>query len=389
MKKIAVVGASGFVGNAVVDRLVGRDDCSLVPLIRSSGNAWRLAKRGIEPKVVDLLSPAAVKDALAGCTHVINCSRGDAKVMLGGLRNLLDAASAASIKGFVHLSSVSVYGDPPDAASASEDAAPPPLDKSSYGYLKLEQDEMIARAARKGLPSVILCPPNISGPYSPYLNGLVETLRARQFALLENGRGPCNLVDVDNLALAVELALDKGTSDPTRLFITDGEATTWRDVIDALMPLTGRSDAPPIISREALQGAHTEAPAARASLFRSLKHLVSSDVRAALRKDPIWASADGLIRRSAAALGPGMEDRLRLSIEGPLPVRRSSGADALNLRLSSQQLRAVRHSCARAEKLLGYRPIYSFAQSMDAYRNWYRILHRMDGPDWAILKELY
>lgn len=389
MKKIAVVGASGFVGNAVVDRLTGRSDCTIVPLIRSSGNAWRLAKRGIEPVVVDLHSAPAVKDALAGCTHVINCSRGDAKVMLGGLRNLLDAASAASVEGFVHLSSVSVYGDPPDAASESEDAAPPSLDKSSYGYLKLEQDAMIQRAARKGLPSAILCPPNISGPYSPYLNGLVDALRARQFALLDDGRGPCNLVDVDNLAVAIELVLDKGSSDPQRIFITDGEATSWRDVIDGLMPLTGRSDELPTIAREGLMTAQIEAPAARASLLRSLKHLVSSDVRAALRKDPIWASADGLIRRSAAALGPGMEDRLRLSIEGPLPVHRTSNAGSINLRLSSQQLRNVRHSCARAQKVLGYRPLYSFAQSMDAYRKWYRTLHRMDGPEWSILKELY
>lgn len=389
MKRIAVVGASGFVGNAVVDRMVGLPDCSIVPLIRSSGNAWRLAKKGIEPIVVDLLSPPAVKAALAGCTHVINCSRGDEKVMLAGLRNLLEAAAAVSVEGFVHLSSVSVYGDPPAAASQSEDAVPPPLEKFSYGQTKLEQDTMIQKAARKGLPSTILCPPNISGPYSPYLNGLVDSLRAGQFALMDDASGPCNLVDVDNLVAAIALALDHGVTDPKRIFVTDAEATTWRDVIDGLMPLTGRTGGVPTITRDALRAAQSGPPATARSLFRSLKHLVSSDVRAALRKDPLWASADGLIRKSAAALGPGMEDRLRLSIEGPLPVHRTPSAGVLNLRLSAQQLRNVRHSSARAVAELGYRPIYTFAESMEAYRNWYRTMHRMNGPEWNILKGLY
>ncbi|PYV39918.1 MAG: dihydrodipicolinate reductase, partial [Acidobacteria bacterium] len=39
--RVAVVGASGLVGATLVERLVVLPGCEVVPLIHSSGNAWR------------------------------------------------------------------------------------------------------------------------------------------------------------------------------------------------------------------------------------------------------------------------------------------------------------------------------------------------------------
>ena len=389
MMKVAVVGASGFVGNALVDRLHTRSDVTVVPLVRSSGNAWRLAKRAIEPRVVDLLSLPEITAALTGCTHVVNCSRGDDRLMIQGLENLLKAAVTSRVEGFIHLSSVMVYGDPPTPASASEGAVPPPLAKGTYGRTKLMQDRMVEKVAGNGLPSVILCPPNISGPYSPYFNALVDALRAKEFALLDDGNSPCNIVDVDNLCRAIELGLDKTSKRPTRIFVTDDHPTSWREVIDGLAPLSEVTETIPTISREFLERSQHSDTRSRVSMARSLKHLVSSDMRAALRKDPIWRSLDGVVRRSAALLGPAVEDRLRLSIEGPLPVHRTETGTRLNHRLCAQQLRGIQHSCDLAKKTLGYVPLHSFSESMMAYRKWYRRMHHMDGPDWELLRQFY
>src|SRR6185503_20073057 len=108
------------------------------------------------------------------------------------------------VQRFVHLSSVAVYGDPPPAESVHE-SAPTKPENGSYGWIKLQQDQLVKEAAIAGLPSVILCPPNISGPYSDYLVSLVDCLRGGRFAMLQDGSAPCNLVDVSNLSHAIEL----------------------------------------------------------------------------------------------------------------------------------------------------------------------------------------
>src|SRR5262249_16240853 len=147
-----------------------------------------------------------------------------------------------------HLSSVMVYGDPPATNSNVESGTTAPQ-HGTYGWVKLQQDQMVEKAAQQGLPCVILCPPNISGAYSSYLTSMLEALRARTLLLLDDGEGVINLVDVHNLCHAIELALDRCSNAARRMFITDGEDTTWRQVIDALLPVCGTTVDIPRISR--------------------------------------------------------------------------------------------------------------------------------------------
>ena len=389
VKRVAVVGASGFVGSTLVERLSGRDGIEVVPLIHSTGNAWRLTRRAIPLEVVDLLDAAQIANAIRGCTHVVNCSRGGEEVMLTGLRNLLAESRKSKVRGFVHLSSVAVYGDPPAAGSESEQAPTEPS-KGSYGWIKLEQDQAVKAAAGAGLPGILLCPPNIGGPYSVYLSEIVAAIGSGELALIDSGATVCNLVDVENLCHAIELSLDRCSSDAPRLFVTDGEDITWGGVVEQLQPLFGSPPPLPSIDRDGLRRMAASVPAKPASLSRSLLHLVSSDVREALRRDPVWARIDTALRRSAAALGPIVEDRLRMTVEGPMKVAKVRFGPRINVRLSAQQLRGIRHSCARAQSVIGYRPIHSFAGSMSAFRKWYRASAGMDNePEWNLLRLLY
>ena len=316
---------------------------------------------------MDLLDREAVELVLGRCTHVVNCSRGGEEVMLKGLSNLLNASRSAGIDRFVHLSSVTVYGDPPDPASEFESGPTVPA-KRTYGWMKLRQDELVASYARKGLSSVVLAAPNISGPYSYFLLGVLHALRHHRLRLLAAGSAPCVLVDVSNLAFAIELVLDKGGSEATRYFVTDDSRTTWQNVIEGLAPLNSNAELPPEISRGELEAAGRSANRPQqASPLHAIMHLVSSDVRAALRKDPLWLKADQLVRRTVAALGNRVEDKLRLSIEGPLHPPDRAHEQQYDVRLSAQQLRNVFHSCDRARRELGYHPLVSFTESMSAF----------------------
>jgi nucleoside-diphosphate-sugar epimerase len=391
-KKIVVLGASGFVGTTLVERLLKRSDIELIPVIHSAGSAWRLARRTGELVHLDILDRDALSRVLGGATHVVNCTRGSRAVMLDGLRHVVDECRAQGVVKFVHLSSVMVYGDPPRPETRSEDAAPdPPPGTESYGMIKFEQDKLVEGAAKAGLPSVVLCPPNISGPYSGYVAGVVDALRSDAFALLDSGESPCNLVDVRNLCHAIELSLDVTgeATDGRRIFVTDGDEVTWRDVVAELLPLAA-VDAVPSITRADLQSVAGRQGAIRAArIGATLKHLLSSDVRAALRKDPLLGKMDKSVRGLVHRLGPGLETKLRIGIEGPISVSRPNPFAALAVGLCGQQLRGVRHSPKRAARVLGYDPPISFRRSMADFRAWYRAMHGMDTAFWSIARYLY
>jgi nucleoside-diphosphate-sugar epimerase len=247
---------------------------------------------------------------------------------------------------------------------------------------------MVQQACRAGLPSIILCPPNISGPYSAFLIKLVDALRAGAFALVDDGNTPCNLVDVSNLAYAIEIALDNGTADGKRMFITDDEKITWHDVIKSLIPVAECIE-PVGVTREELRPLHGTNGKSSFSVMRSLKHVVSREVRAALRKDPFWAKLEEGLSQGVTRLGKVVEERLRLSIAGPPAITKPNGTPPYNMHLSAQQLRGVRHDCDLAKQELGYKPVYTFAASMAAFSAWYRSQHGMDTGDWDLLKLLY
>ena len=237
---VGIVGASGVVGATLLERL-RRQDIDAVAMIHTTGNAWRVSRTGTALKRVDIRSQAAVADAMRGCTHIVNCTRSsDDATMVTGLRNLLAEAKRQRIRRFVHLSSIAVYGMRPPAGSSHEEGPARPA-PGGYGAVKLRQDDLVARAHREGLSCAILCPPNIGGIYSSFVCNVLDDIRHGAFALVEEGRMPINIVDVENLAYAIELALTAERVDGSRMFVTDGDAITWRDFTDQLAPLIDRA----------------------------------------------------------------------------------------------------------------------------------------------------
>jgi nucleoside-diphosphate-sugar epimerase len=327
-----------------------------------------------------------VSHALEGCTHVVNCTRGSSKVMLTGLKNLLAASRSQKVQRLVHLSSVAVYGDPPSPESEREEASAAPA-LSSYGAEKAQQDDMVATATTCGLDSVILCPPNISGAYSSFMGNVLGDLRNGSFALLDGGNRPNNTVDVDNLVHAIVLALNTVKGDGKRIFISDGTGYTWKDLVDGLLPLAELSGPVPVIDADSLIVPPTVLPVP-ASVWSSMKHLLSSDVREALRRDPLWAKFDKELRRLAGSGGTAVEHRLRLSIEGPRKVKKVFDQNPYSSRYNAMQLRGVWHRIDRAREVLGYEPPVPFAESLARYRAWYQTMHGFGAPYWPLVKVL-
>jgi nucleoside-diphosphate-sugar epimerase len=385
---VAVFGASGFVGSAFVERFMHDERMRMVPLIHSSGNAARLARHGLELRMADLLSPESIAQALRDCTAVVNCARGGKEVLTRGFQNLLDASLAAGIRRFVHVSSVAVYGDTaPGTILESRETGPDP---NTYGAHKLTQDTAVKAAVQRGLSAVVICPPNISGPHSPFLLDIINTLRSGLFGLVDEGNLPCELVDVDNLVHAMHRGLDPAVAaDGERIFVTDEGGVTWADLVAHLTALA-EAGATHQFSRAEASRLAAAAPPPKTSLSKTLRHLLSSDVRDALRGDPLIARAELLAKQLVVGATPQqLQKALRRQAGGASKPRQRSTTPRVSIPLLRQQLRDVRYSTERSHEVLGYRPVLSFDQSMASFRQWYSESVGWNTPSWPLLKQLY
>lgn len=389
MKRIVVFGAAGFVGATFVEHMLARRGWEVIPCIHTSGGGWRLSPYGLEMPSVDVTDRDQVRQAVRGCSHVVNAVFGPQKAMINGLDHVLRACKDAGVERYVHISSVSAYGDrEPGSLLQSSD---PPSDRlTDYGKMKLEQDRMVEAACRRGLSSVILAPPNISGAYSPFLTRVLQALTEGRLSLVNGGELPCSLIDVQNLALALECALTCDRADATRLLVTDGESPSWKALVERLAPIADRKVTPPSITcEEAVLATRTEAP--RASLGCSLRTLasilVAPHTRSILSQDPLIGK---MYRWVAGATPEALKRRMRRVNERPRAMSTTSEVDAQiwDTHLLQVQLRAVRHSNDAAVEVLGYRPALNFERSMDAFESWYHKTYGYGDDSWEAFRAL-
>lgn len=386
MKTVGVVGASGFVGSALVEWLLAHGQYRVKALVHSTGNAALPARLGIRLTQIDLMSRRSLMHGLQDCDVVVNCSRGSATVMVKGLNNLLATVWKLRVGKFVHISSTAVFGDTFHTSVIDEKHSTRPA-RGSYGYKKLLQDQLVLRFARRGLPALSLCPPNITGPYSPFLLALVESLKNRTFALVAGGDRHVSVVDVRNLCHAIECAIRTSLDDGRRIIVADSGPLTWGELVRPYAELANVKSVRLVDEGEANAALESSRPS-KVSIVRSVQHLMSSDVRSALRRDPGW----NLILKWAIGAARRLPKRIQDSMRGK-PQRRKivSGCKSecpLESKWLSQQMRNVRFVSSVAESGLGYAPLVTPAQSARAFAKWYRTHFGVESPMADLLQVL-
>ena len=169
-----VTGATGFVGRAVVDRLV-RDGTPVTAAVRRDP-ATRIGIR--EVRVGDLGPATDWTAALEGCDAVVHCAA-RVHVMsdtstdplaafrvanVEGSVALAKQAAAAGVRRFVFISSIKVNGEG-TALGKPYRASDRPAPVDPYGISKLEAEQALqALAATGAIELVIIRPPLVYGP---------------------------------------------------------------------------------------------------------------------------------------------------------------------------------------------------------------------------------
>lgn len=236
--KIAVTGATGFIGNALC-RYLSEHGHDVLGLARSAERAEALGRAGITVAVADVTDRPALERALAGCDAVIHTAalfnRPEAswdqfrEVNVVGTRNVLDAACANGLRRAVHTSTVGVaLGATPPPYDERAPYNPPPTDK--YEVTKCEGERTALAFHREtGFPVVVLRPAQVYGPG--------DRSKAKFYRLVQKGvivnEGATfkHLIYIDDLCRAFELALTSERAVGEVVIVAGPEPTPLRELV--------------------------------------------------------------------------------------------------------------------------------------------------------------
>ncbi|HEU0240862.1 MAG TPA: NAD(P)-dependent oxidoreductase [Micromonosporaceae bacterium] len=222
--RVFVAGASGAIGTRLVDQLIGRGH-EVIGTYHSSPHADRIAALGAKSIMLDLLDPAAVRQAVldAEPDAIVHQATALANIRFSrqldtpfaqtnrlrteGTDALLAAAREAGVTRFVAQSFASYrYARNGGPVKTEND----PLDSTPVaGTREMNNAMRYLDAAVTEAGGVAL---RYGGFYGAANDGLVAPVRKRQMPIVGNGAGMSSFVHLDDAAAATVLALEQNVT---------------------------------------------------------------------------------------------------------------------------------------------------------------------------------
>jgi nucleoside-diphosphate-sugar epimerase len=242
-----VTGGSGFIGGALVRRLVA-DGWTVRALARSEASTEVVRERGAEPVRGDLDDVSAMAGGAAGCGVAFHCAahlgdwgaRADfERGNVAGTRNALAAARQAGVRRFVHVGTEAALlaGQP---LVEVDERAPLRFDsRALYSSTKARAEEAVIEANQNGLQTVVVRPRFVWGRGDTTLLPIMtEMVRSGRFAWIGGGRHLTSTTHVDNVVHGLLLGAERGAPGGV-YFVTDGEPVVFRDFVTRLLATQG------------------------------------------------------------------------------------------------------------------------------------------------------
>lgn len=223
--QVTLTGGTGFVGRALTAELVRRGH-RVRRLVRTASAP---TPAGVEDVPVDLGDTAALVPCLRGQEAVIHlvgliseCGpQTFERVHVGLTRSVLEAARAAGVPRWIHMSAL---GTRPDA-------------RSRYHRTKWAAEELVRTS---GLAWTVFRPSLIYGPEDLFTNLLARLSLSPVVPVMGAGEGLLQPIAVEQVAAAFAGALE-GPASVGRVYDLAGpERLTFNQVLDAILAAQGR-----------------------------------------------------------------------------------------------------------------------------------------------------
>jgi dihydroflavonol-4-reductase len=326
MSRVFVTGGSGFVGRALVQRLVARGD-DVVALARSATAAAALSALGARVARGDIMDEEAMSGAMAGCAVAFNvagvnalCVR-DVRPMMrtnvDGPPVMVQAAARAGVPRVVHTSSAATIGEP-HGTVGREETAHRGWYLSAYERSKTEGERTVFEAGRRtGVEVVCVNPSSVQGPGRTSGTGrfVLAFLDGRLKVFVPTS---ISLVDIADCAEGHLLAAERGVAGER--YLLNGTTLTITEAVALAGEVAGVHIKPRLLPRPVAVAAASgvehafrllrRRPPVCREMVRTLLHghrydgsravrelgVVYTSPRETLRRTAEWARSAGLLR---------------------------------------------------------------------------------------------
>lgn len=351
--KVAVSGASGFLGGRLVEVLASQG-AAVAAFVRRADPGPALRRTRARLLTSDLTDPAAVEAAIKGIDVLVHCAFDWEDT--GWNRRALDALITACVRTgcrLVHVSSYVVYQIPDDGEMTEDSRATPA--QSGYAHTKRVLEDDVLRAIReRSLSAVILQPTLIYGPRSgPFTDDPADMLQFGTVVLPGEGEGLCNAVYVDDVVSAIILAAQDPAAVGQGFLVSGPVPVTWREFYERIAQTVGAA------------GPQYRAAAtlARASTRPRKILRLAADPERVVRKIAQHGRFRRLVQLGIRVLPRTVRDPLADRLFIPQTRRRGQIHLPDQGRLHFLQIRSTVGS-AKARAQLGYAPRFDFEKGM-------------------------
>lgn len=239
MKTVLVTGATGFLGKYVVEELV-EHGYQVRAFGRNSKVGRSLKNSSVSFFQGDLTKADDVLEACKGMDLVVHA--GALSTVWGpwedfyqanvlGTKYVLEACRQTGIQRLVYVSSPSIYAAPKDQLAIKESDAPEENNLNNYIRSKLASEKLFKNYP--DVPSIILRPRGLFGiGDTSILPRVINLSQKIGIPLIGDGRQLMDMTCVENVALAIRLAIEASEAKGEVYNITNGEPRAFRDLLE-------------------------------------------------------------------------------------------------------------------------------------------------------------
>ncbi|MBW2247278.1 MAG: NAD-dependent epimerase/dehydratase family protein [Deltaproteobacteria bacterium] len=247
-KKVLVTGGGGFLGSAIVTRLVERKYH-----VRSFSRSPypELSSMGIEQIQGDICNKSEIEHALRGVDLVFHTAAKAGiwgnysdyyRTNVTGTQNVIAGCKKHHISRLIYTSSPSVVFNGTDMEGVNESVPYPATYHAYYPQTKAIAEQVVIKAAGQGLMTIILRPHLIWGPGDKHFVPRIIA-RANRLVRVGNGKNLIDTIYIDNAADAHILAADALEKNPKLsgniYFISQGDPVPLWDMINHILKAAG------------------------------------------------------------------------------------------------------------------------------------------------------
>lgn len=251
-KRALVTGATGLLGSHIAEQL-HRRGIPVRVLCRSGSDTTFLRSIDAEIMTGDIGEQSDCDRACAGAEVVYHAAArvGDwgpwpdfVRNTIGATQHLVDASARHSVRRFLHVSSISVYGHVDGDGCVYDESAPIGSNVHRWSYYtraKIEAERIVRRAHQVGqIAATVIRPSWLYGPRDrATLPRLMNSLRTGKLKIIGDGTNRLNVVHAGNVADACILAAQSDRAIGEAYNCCHDGVLTQRQYFDAIADTMG------------------------------------------------------------------------------------------------------------------------------------------------------